>query len=49
MDAPVSCVWIPINQILVLPGHRDLRRLDAYMDSMRAVRQLQPVLVVHQD
>jgi ParB family chromosome partitioning protein len=49
MHAPVACVWLPIDQILVPPGHRDLRRLGAYMDSMRAVQQLQPILVVPQE
>jgi ParB family chromosome partitioning protein len=45
MDAPVSCVKIPLDQITIPPGHRDVGHLELYLDSLRQVPLLQPILV----
>jgi ParB-like nuclease domain len=46
MGRPLLCRTIPIEQIRVPPGHRDIRHLDSYMQSLREVGLSQPILVV---
>lgn len=48
MDLSMMCVNIPIDRIIVPPGHREVDNIEPYIRSMRDVRLLAPIVVTPQ-